>query len=36
MLLEHGFPNVRYLRGGFDAWQQHGYPLEPNAHPERR
>jgi 3-mercaptopyruvate sulfurtransferase SseA len=25
----HGWKNVHPLYGGFDAWQQAGYPLEP-------
>ncbi|MGH9158770.1 MAG: rhodanese-like domain-containing protein [Vicinamibacteraceae bacterium] len=35
MLLERGFPHVRYLRGGFDAWRRQGYPVEPKASPSR-
>lgn len=28
-LMSHGFTNVKALIGGFDAWKQAGYPLEP-------
>lgn len=28
-LREHGFADIHTLSGGFDAWQQAGYPLEP-------
>jgi len=28
-LKNKGFTNVYPLAGGFDAWQQAGYPLEP-------
>jgi len=28
-LLDHGFKNVHPLYGGFDAWQEAGYPIEP-------
>jgi rhodanese-related sulfurtransferase len=27
-LRERGLPNVRVLRGGFDAWLRAGYPVE--------
>jgi 3-mercaptopyruvate sulfurtransferase SseA len=27
-LLQHGWTNVRPLRGGFDAWKKAGYPTE--------
>jgi rhodanese-related sulfurtransferase len=30
-LSEHGFVDIHALSGGFDAWQQAGYPLEPKA-----
>jgi 3-mercaptopyruvate sulfurtransferase SseA len=28
-LLDAGWTDVRPLKGGFDAWRQAGYPLEP-------
>jgi rhodanese-related sulfurtransferase len=28
-LLEKGWKNVHPLYGGFDAWRQAGYPVEP-------
>jgi rhodanese-related sulfurtransferase len=28
-LMENGWKNVHPLYGGFDAWQQAGYPVEP-------
>jgi 3-mercaptopyruvate sulfurtransferase SseA len=33
-LLDAGWTDVRPLKGGFDAWRQAGYPLEPKQ--ERR
>jgi rhodanese-related sulfurtransferase len=27
-LMENGWKNVHPLYGGFDAWQQAGYPVE--------
>jgi len=27
--MDRGWKNVHPLYGGFDAWQQAGYPLEP-------
>jgi rhodanese-related sulfurtransferase len=27
--MEHGFKDVYALKGGFDAWREAGYPLEP-------
>jgi 3-mercaptopyruvate sulfurtransferase SseA len=27
-LLQHGWTNVRPLRGGLDAWRKAGYPTE--------
>jgi|GEM_PF-3785664 len=27
--MDRGFKNVHPLYGGFDAWQQAGYPVEP-------
>jgi len=30
-LLERGFKNVHPLYGGFAAWQQSGYPVEPKS-----
>ena len=29
ILLDHGFKNVYPLKGGFGAWLNAGYPLEP-------
>jgi rhodanese-related sulfurtransferase len=29
--MEHGFKNVRALKGGFNAWQEAGYPLESKS-----
>jgi rhodanese-related sulfurtransferase len=29
VLLERGWSDVHALHGGFDAWQQAGYPVEP-------
>jgi rhodanese-related sulfurtransferase len=31
MLLEHGFEEVYPLKGGFNAWQVAGYPLESKS-----
>ncbi len=28
-LLDYGFKNVHPLYGGFDAWVEAGYPVEP-------
>jgi 3-mercaptopyruvate sulfurtransferase SseA len=28
-LMARGWKDVRPLKGGFDAWQQAGYPTEP-------
>jgi rhodanese-related sulfurtransferase len=28
-LMENGWKNVHPLYGGFDAWRQAGYPVEP-------
>jgi 3-mercaptopyruvate sulfurtransferase SseA len=28
-LMIHGWKNVHPLHGGFDAWAEAGYPLEP-------
>jgi 3-mercaptopyruvate sulfurtransferase SseA len=30
-LMVHGWKNVHPLYGGFDAWAQAGYPLEPKG-----
>ena len=27
--MNHGFKNVHALYGGFDAWQEAGYPVQP-------
>jgi rhodanese-related sulfurtransferase len=27
--MEHGFKNVYPMEGGFYAWREAGYPLEP-------
>jgi rhodanese-related sulfurtransferase len=29
MLMDRGLTDVQYLKGGFEAWRQEGYPLEP-------
>lgn len=28
-LVSHGYPDVRVLEGGFNAWEAFGYPTEP-------
>ncbi len=33
VLLDHGWTDVRPLLGGFEAWQQAGYPTEPKEAP---
>jgi 3-mercaptopyruvate sulfurtransferase SseA len=30
LLLDHGYWDVRPLLGGFDAWVELGYPVEPH------
>ncbi|MBZ5515669.1 MAG: hypothetical protein LAN62_12675 [Acidobacteriia bacterium] len=30
LLLDHGYKDVRPLLGGFDAWVERGYPVEPH------
>jgi 3-mercaptopyruvate sulfurtransferase SseA len=30
LLLDHGYRDVRPLLGGFDAWVESGYPVEPH------
>jgi rhodanese-related sulfurtransferase len=30
-LTEKGWKNVHPLYGGFDAWRQAGYPVEPKS-----
>jgi 3-mercaptopyruvate sulfurtransferase SseA len=30
LLLDHGYKHVRPLLGGFDAWVEQGYPVEPH------
>jgi 3-mercaptopyruvate sulfurtransferase SseA len=30
LLLDHGYRDVRPLLGGFDAWVELGYPVEPH------
>lgn len=27
--MDSGFNNVHVLKGGFDAWKEAGYPVEP-------
>jgi rhodanese-related sulfurtransferase len=29
MLADRGYKNVDFIAGGFDAWRQANYPLEP-------
>ena len=31
LLVEYGFPNVRVLEGGFDAWKKAGLPVETRS-----
>lgn len=31
LLVEYGFPNVRVLQGGFDAWKRAGLPVESRS-----
>ncbi len=31
LLVSKGYSDVRPLLGGFDAWAEHGYPLEPHV-----
>jgi 3-mercaptopyruvate sulfurtransferase SseA len=31
LLASKGYSDVRPLLGGFDAWVEHGYPVEPHA-----
>jgi len=31
ILRQHKYPNVYALEGGFDAWRNAGYPLEPKS-----
>jgi 3-mercaptopyruvate sulfurtransferase SseA len=33
LLVSKGYSDVRPLLGGFDAWVEHGYPVEPHAAP---
>jgi rhodanese-related sulfurtransferase len=28
-LMDRGLTDVHYITGGFDAWREAGYPLEP-------
>lgn len=35
LLLERGFPNVKPLAGGFDAWVAAGFATEPLSEAER-
>jgi 3-mercaptopyruvate sulfurtransferase SseA len=30
LLVSKGYHDVRPLLGGFDAWVEHGYPVEPH------
>lgn len=30
-LRDNGFTKTRALRGGFDAWERAGYPIEPKV-----
>ena len=34
MFLERGFQNVKFLEGGFTAWQEEGYPVVPISNQE--
>jgi rhodanese-related sulfurtransferase len=29
LLMDHGVTDVYYMKGGFEAWRQAGYQLEP-------
>jgi 3-mercaptopyruvate sulfurtransferase SseA len=31
LLASKGYRDVRPLLGGFDAWVEHGYPVEPHV-----
>jgi 3-mercaptopyruvate sulfurtransferase SseA len=31
LLISKGYSDVRPLLGGFDAWVEQGYPVEPHA-----
>jgi 3-mercaptopyruvate sulfurtransferase SseA len=31
LLSSKGYSDVRPLLGGFDAWLEHGYPVEPHV-----
>lgn len=35
LLLERGFPSVKPLAGGFDAWVAAGFPTEPLTEDEQ-
>jgi rhodanese-related sulfurtransferase len=35
LLLERGFPSVKPVTGGFDAWVAAGFPTEPLTGEER-
>jgi len=28
-MIENGFTNVMAIKGGLEAWEQAGYPIEP-------
>ena len=30
LLIDKGYKNVRPLLGGFDAWMEKGFPVEPH------